>query len=67
MTRSEANTFLEDPSRNERFPTRRGVREQRRSCLVCGARISCGEPTIQIGGALVHLRCAVYLRRPVSR
>jgi hypothetical protein len=33
MTLSEANTFLEDASRNERFLTRSGVREERRLCL----------------------------------
>jgi hypothetical protein len=33
MTLSEANTFLEDASRNERFLTRSGVREEPRSCL----------------------------------
>jgi hypothetical protein len=29
MTRSEVDSFLEDASRNERFLTRSGVREQR--------------------------------------
>ncbi|HEY2657516.1 MAG TPA: hypothetical protein VGI55_17165 [Solirubrobacteraceae bacterium] len=67
MTRSEAKTFLEDASRNEGFFARSGVPEERRSCLVCGARIGSGAPTIQISGALVHLRCAVYRRRLVRR
>ena len=66
MPHREANTFLEDASRNERFLTRSGVLEQRRSCLVCGARIGRGDPTIEIRGALVHMRCAVY-RRPLVR
>ena len=65
MIRSAANTFLEDASRNGRLLT--GVREERRSCLVCGARIGSGDPTIQIRSALVHLRCAVYRRRVVRR
>lgn len=67
MTSSDANTFLEDASRNERFVARSGVREERRSCLVCGARIGSGDPTIQIRGALVHMRCAAYRRRLVRR
>lgn len=65
MTRSAATTFLKDASRNSRLPT--GVREEGRSCLVCGARITTGDPTIQIRSALVHLRCAVYRRRLVRR
>jgi hypothetical protein len=67
MTRIEADTFLEDASRNERFVTRSGVREERLTCLVCGARIGSGNPTIQIRGALVHMRCAAYRRRLVRR
>jgi hypothetical protein len=67
MTRSEANTFLEDASRDERFPTRVGVREERRSCLVCGARIGSSDATIQIRGALVHRLYAAYRRRLVRR
>jgi hypothetical protein len=67
MTRSEANTFLEDASRNERVLTRGGVREERRSCLVCGAHIGSGDPIIQIRNALVHMRCAVSRRRLVRR
>jgi hypothetical protein len=67
MTRSEPNTFLEDASRNERFLTCGGVREERRSCLVCGARIGSGDPTIEIRGALVHVLCAAYRRRQVRR
>ena len=65
MTRSEANTFLESASRNERLLARRGVREQRRACRVCGASIGSGDRTIQIHGALVHIRCAAYRRRLV--
>jgi hypothetical protein len=65
MTRGETNRFTEDASRSERFLTRSGVREERRSCLVCGARIGSGDPTIQIRDALVHLRCAVHRRRLV--
>jgi hypothetical protein len=34
---------------------------------VCGDRIVGDEPTIQIRGALVHLRCAAYRRRMVRR
>ena len=68
MTRSsEANTCLEDESRNERLLKRGGIREERRSCLACGAPIRSGDPTIQIRGALVHVRCAVYRRRLVRR
>jgi hypothetical protein len=67
MTRSEADTFLEDASRNERFVARSGVRVERLTCLVCGVHIGSGNPTIQIRGALVHMRCAVYRRRLVLR
>jgi hypothetical protein len=67
MTRSEADTVLEDASRNERLVARSGVREERLTCLVCGARIDSDNPTIQIRGALVHMRCAVYRRRLVRR
>jgi hypothetical protein len=65
--RSEAKTFLEDATPNERFLTRSGVREEPRSCLVCGARIGSGDPTIHIHGALVHIACAAYRRRLVRR
>lgn len=65
MTRSEAKTFLENTSRNKRFVTGSAVREERRSCPVCGAGIASGEQTIQIRGALVHMRCAVNRRRRV--
>ena len=66
MTRREVKTFLEEASPNLRFRTHSGVREEpRSSCLVCGARVGGGEPTIQIHGALVHIRCAVYRRRLV--
>jgi hypothetical protein len=64
--RSETN-ILDDSSRDEPFLARSGVREERPSCLVCGARIRSGEPTIQIHGALVHMVCAVYRRRLVRR
>jgi hypothetical protein len=81
MPRTEAKTFLDDASRNERFLTGSGVREESGSCLVCGARIGSddptiqirgsrvgsGDPTIQIHGALVHIRCAAYRRRLVRR
>jgi hypothetical protein len=67
MPRTEAKTFLDDASRNERFLTGSGVREESGSCLVCGARIGSDNPTIQICGALVHIRCAVYRRRLVRR
>ena len=66
MTRGEAKTLFEDASRNDRFLTPSGVRAERESCLVCGARIG-GGPTIQIRGALVHMHCAVYRRRLVRR
>jgi hypothetical protein len=64
---SEAKTFLEEASRDERFLTRGGVREESRLCLVCGARIGSGDPTIQIRGAPVHIACAVHRRRLVRR
>ena len=67
MTRSRAKTFLKDASRNQRLLTRSGVPDEPRSCLVCGAGIGSGEPTIKIRGALVHVRCAVYRRRQVRR
>ena len=67
MTRSEANTFLEDAGRNERFLARSWVRTERRSCLVCGARIGSADVAIEIRGALVHIRCAVHRRRLVRR
>jgi hypothetical protein len=40
-----------------------GAHVERSSCLVCGARIGSGEPTIEIRGALVHVRCAAHRRR----
>jgi hypothetical protein len=67
MTRSEASTSLEAANRNERLHTRSGGREERRSCLLCGARIGSRDPTIQVGTALVHMRCAAYRRRLVRR
>jgi hypothetical protein len=66
-TRSDANPSREDASRDELFLTRGGVREERPSCLVCGARVGSGDPTIRIRGALVHMGCAVYRRRLVRR
>ena len=67
MTRSEANTFLQDASRNQRFSARSGVRTEHRSCLVCGAHVTIDDATIEIRGAPVHIRCAVYRRRLVRR
>jgi hypothetical protein len=58
MTRTELRTFLAGPA------VKRGrAQDERPSCLACGARIGSGEPTIEIRGALVHMRCAVYRRR----
>jgi hypothetical protein len=54
---------VDDHSRNDRFPAHDGVRDVGPSCLACGTRIGRSEPTIQIHGALVHMRCAVYRRR----
>jgi hypothetical protein len=67
MTRGEANTFFDDASRNDRFLTRSRLGEEHQSCLVCGARIGTGDQTIEIRGAPVHMRCAVYRRRLVRR
>jgi hypothetical protein len=67
MSRSEANPFLKDASRDERFLPRSPVREESRVCLVCGARVGSDDRTIQIRGTLVHMRCAVYRRRLVRR
>ena len=67
MTRSEAKTNIDDRSQTERFLTPSGVRDGRASCLVCGARIGSGDPSIQILGALVHVHCAVRRRRLVRR
>lgn len=54
-------------SRNDDPPTRSRGQEERLSCLLCGARIARGEAAIQISGALVHMRCAVYRRRMTQR
>jgi hypothetical protein len=67
MSRSEANTFLKDASRNEPLHTRDGVRQEDRKRLVCDARIGADEPTFQVRGVLVHLRRAAYRRRLVRR
>lgn len=67
MPRSEANTSFTHVSRNEGLLARDGLREERGSCLVCGARIGSEDATIRIRGALVHMRCAVYRRRVVRR
>jgi hypothetical protein len=62
MTHSEPNTFLAGAVMKPG-----GANDERSSCLVCGARIGSGEPTIKIQGALVHLRCAAYRRRVARR
>jgi hypothetical protein len=62
MTRTEPRTLLADSA------VKRGrAYDEQPSCLACGARISTGEPTIEIRGALVHLRCAVHRRRAGRR
>ena len=67
MSRSEAKTFPEDTSRAERILKRGGLGQAGGKCLVCGAGIGSGEPTFQIRGAVVHMRCAAYRRRLVRR
>jgi hypothetical protein len=62
MTRSEASAF---PAGT--VMKREAAHDERPACLACGARISSGEPTIKIRGALVHLRCAAYRRQLVRR
>jgi hypothetical protein len=62
MTRSEPSTVLASA-----VVKRGGADDERSSCLVCGARIGSGEPTIKIHGALVHVRCAAYRRRLARR
>ncbi len=62
MTRSEPSTVLPGAA-----VKRGGADDGRSSCLVCGARVGSGEPTIKIGGALVHVRCAAYRRRLARR
>jgi hypothetical protein len=58
MTRGEPSTVL------ARQTVQRGeARDERPSCLACGAQIGGGEPTIKIRDALVHMRCAMYRRR----
>jgi hypothetical protein len=52
---------------DEVFLYRDRAHDERPSCLACGARIGSGEPTINIRGALVHMRCAVYRRRMARR
>jgi hypothetical protein len=51
----------------DRLRENRRTQEERPSCLACGAHIHEGEPTIQIRGALFHMRCAVYRRRMARR
>lgn len=61
MTRTEARMFLAGAA------VKRGeTHDEQPSCLACGARIGSGQPTIEIRGALVHLRCAMR-RRKVGR
>ena len=62
MTRSEPSTFLASA-----VVKRGGAHDERSSCLVCGARIGSGEPTIQIRGGLVPVRCAAHRRRLARR
>jgi hypothetical protein len=62
MTRSEPGAFLATEA-----GTRGVARDVRPSCLVCGARIASGEPTIKIHGAPVHMLCAVRRRRVARR
>jgi hypothetical protein len=62
MRRSEPSTVLASA-----VVKRGGADDERSSCLVCGARIGSGEPTIKIHGALVHVRCAAYRRRLARR
>jgi hypothetical protein len=62
MTRSEPNAFIATEEL-----TRVGAQEERPSCLACGVRIHSVEPTIKIGNALLHIRCAVYRRRMARR
>jgi hypothetical protein len=62
MTGSEPSTVLASA-----VVKRGGAHNERSSCLVCGARIGSGEPTIKIHGALVHVRCAAYRRRAARR
>jgi hypothetical protein len=58
MTRTEPRTFLAGAA-----VKRAAAHDERPSCLVCGARIGGGAPTIDIRGARVHLHCAVQRRR----
>ena len=67
MSRSAAITFLKDASQDERLLTRSSVREERRSCLMCGPRIGSDDPMIHVRGTLIHMRCAVYRRRRLCR
>jgi hypothetical protein len=46
---------------------RAGAHADRPLCLACGAPVGSSEPTINIRGALVHMRCAAYRRRLVRR
>ena len=51
----------------DQVPARSEAQDQLPRCLACGTRISRRAPTLQIGGALVHVRCAVYRRRMMRR
>jgi hypothetical protein len=62
MTRSGPSTYLASAVMKPG-----GAHDGRSSCLVCGARIGSGEPTIEIRGALVHVRCAAYRWRVARR
>ena len=62
MTGSEPRAFLATEA-----VKRLGPHNARPSCLVCGARVGRGGRTIKIGGALVHMRSAVYRRRVARR
>jgi hypothetical protein len=62
MTRSEPSALLASAAVKSRGP-----HDERSACLACGARIDSSESTIKIGGALVHMRCAVQRRRVARR
>ena len=54
-------------SRDDLLWTRAAAQDERPTCLACRTRISRQEPTIQIRGALVHVRCAARRRRLTRR
>jgi hypothetical protein len=62
MTSSEPSTFLAGA-----VVKPGGAHDKRSSCLLCGARVGSGEPTIKIHGALIHVRCAAHRRRAARR